>query len=88
MKKSTLKQLIKEVLDKNSSKPKGKDHINKLKEGDFMAVEFIDRMEGLANFKDLNIVKEKLKSLTKDWVEEGFEKKDIIKYLTNYVKSI
>lgn len=45
----------------------------------------IDRMEGLSNTENLRTFKEMLGLLTKDWLEEGFEKNDIIDYIEDII---
>lgn len=49
--------------------------------------ELIDRMEGLSHAGNLEAFKTNLEGLMTDWIEEGFEKEDIIDYLTAFVKA-
>jgi len=41
----------------------------------------IDRMEGLSKTFHLEMFKTILPQLTRNWIEEGFEKEDIMEYL-------
>jgi hypothetical protein len=69
MKKSELRQIIREELSNISE----------------ISFSSIDRMEGLANINDLADFKVKLRILTTDWIEEGFEKEDVIEYEIEYL---
>lgn len=46
-----------------------------------LSKEALDRMEGLAHIEKLKQFNELLSFLTKEWLEEGFDKKDIIDYI-------
>jgi hypothetical protein len=72
MKKSELRQIIREELSNISE----------------ISFSSIDRMEGLANINDLADFKVKLRILTTDWIEEGFEKEDVIEYVEYLIKKI
>jgi hypothetical protein len=72
MKKSELRQIIREELSNISE----------------ISFSSIDRMEGLANINDLADFKVKLRILTTDWIEEGFEKEDVIEYVEYLIKII
>jgi hypothetical protein len=48
----------------------------------------IDRMEGLANIQDLNILKTKLRILTTEWMDDGFDKEDVIDYIEVLINEI
>lgn len=48
----------------------------------------INKMEGLSNIQDLKILKTKLRALTTEWLNEGFEKQDIKKYLSYLIEEI
>ena len=74
MKKSELRQLIREEISKVANESIG--------------FSTIDRMSGLANINDLKILETKLRILTTDWLNEGFEKDDVIGYLTWFVNQI
>ena len=50
--------------------------------------EAIERFEGLANIQDLTVLKAKLRMLTTEWLEEGFEKEDIIEYFEFLVNEV
>jgi hypothetical protein len=53
-----------------------------------ISFEAIERMEGLANTQDLASLQAKLRMLSSDWMQEGFEKEDIIDYLAYLVDNI
>lgn len=72
MKKSELRQLIKEEIS----------NVRRI------GFQKIDRMSGLANVNDLRILETKLKKLTADWLEEGFDKDEIVDYLAWYIDQI
>ena len=72
MKKSELRQIIREELSNISE----------------ISFSSIDRMEGLANINDLVDFKVKLRILTTDWIEEGFEKEEVIEYVGYLIKKI
>lgn len=72
MKPSELRQLIREEISKALNENIG--------------FSTIDRMSGLANVNDLRVLETKLRALTADWLEEGFEKDDVIGYLTWFVE--
>ena len=74
MKKSELRQLIREEISKVANESIG--------------FSTIDRMSGLVNVNDLKILETKLRILTTDWLNEGFEKDDVIGYLTWFVNQI
>jgi len=67
MKKSELKELIREEIQKTISEA--------------YEIETFERMEGLANSEALNQLKEALNKLYGLWLEEGFDKEDIFDYL-------
>lgn len=50
--------------------------------------EAVDRMEGLANMQDLAVLKAKLRILSSDWMQEGFEKEDIVEYISEFINQI
>jgi len=56
--------------------------------GENISSEAIERMEGLANMQDLSTLQAKLRILSSDWMQEGFEKEDIIEYLAYLVDKI
>ena len=74
MKQSELRKLIREEISKVANESIG--------------FSTIDRMSGLANVNDLKILETKLRILTTDWLNEGFEKDDVIGYLTWFVNQI
>jgi hypothetical protein len=53
-----------------------------------ISMEAIDRLEGLANMQDLAVLKAKLRILSSDWMQDGFEKEDIIEYITELINQI
>ena len=50
--------------------------------------EMISRIEGIANVRDLGTMKDLLRILTTDWMQEGFEKEDIQDYITDFINKI
>jgi hypothetical protein len=50
-----------------------------------LSMDAMERMEGLANIQDLYIFKKKLNALTLDWTQDGFEKEDIIEYISELI---
>ena len=50
--------------------------------------EAIDRMEGLANMQDLAVLKAKLRMLSSDWMQDGFEKEEIAEYISELINQI
>jgi len=77
MKKSELKQIIKEELEGRSL-----GHHTSL--GD----EYIERMEGVTTYGDVNKLKTTLRSVVSDWRNEGYEDSDIMEYLAGYISTI
>jgi hypothetical protein len=75
MKKSELRQIIKEELKKS------------INEGVY-GPQYFDRMEGLANINNLNMFKRSLRELLADWMEEGFEREDITEYVSYLVNEM
>jgi hypothetical protein len=53
-----------------------------------ISFEAIEKIEGLANIQDLETLKAKLRILSSDWMNEGFEKKDIIDYMAYLIDNI
>jgi hypothetical protein len=53
-----------------------------------ISFEAIEKIEGLANIQDLETLKAKLRILSSDWMNEGFEKKDIIDYMAYLINNI
>jgi tetratricopeptide (TPR) repeat protein len=53
-----------------------------------ISFEAIERMEELANIQDLETLKAKLRILSSDWMNEGFEKEDIIDYMAYLIDNI
>ena len=53
-----------------------------------VSVEALDRIEGLANIRDLKLMKDSLRILTAEWVQEGFEKEDIKDYISYLIDNI
>ena len=47
-----------------------------------------ERMEGLANISDLKVMKDMLRILSTNWMQEGFEKEDIQDYINDYINKI
>ena len=53
-----------------------------------LGMDAVDRLEGLANMQDLAVLKAKLRILSSDWMQDGFEKEDIIEYITELINQI
>ncbi len=53
-----------------------------------VSMDTIDRIEGLANIRDLKLMKDSLRILTAEWVQEGFEKEDIKDYISYLIDNI
>jgi len=53
-----------------------------------VSMEALDRLEGLANIRNLQLMKDSLRMLTADWVQEGFEKEDIKDYVSHLIDNI
>ena len=53
-----------------------------------VSMEALDRLEGLANIRDLKLMKDSLRMLTADWMQEGFEKEDIKDYVSYLIDNI
>ena len=53
-----------------------------------VSMDTIDRIEGLANIRDLKLMKDSLRMLTADWMQEGFEKEDIKDYVSYLIDNI
>ncbi len=51
-------------------------------------MEMIDRMEGLANERDLVTLEAKLRIVATEWMQEGFEKEDIKEYMSYLIDTI
>lgn len=77
MKKSQLRQLIKEEIE--SIIPIS---------GAGAKYDYFDRMEGLSNMHDLPILKTKLRGLTTEWIREGFDKQDVKDYMNFLIDEI
>ena len=58
----------------------------KIEEG--LSEDFLSRIEGLANVRDLKTMHDMLRMLTADWMQEGFEKEDIQDYITDFINKI
>jgi hypothetical protein len=67
MKKSELKELIREEIQKTISEA--------------YEIETFERMEDIANSEALNQLKEAINELYGVWMEEGFDKEDVFDYL-------
>ena len=53
-----------------------------------VSMDALDRIEGLANIRDLKLMKDSLRMLTADWMQEGFEKEDIKDYISYLIDNI
>jgi len=61
--------------------------INEISMGQIQA-EMFDRMEGLINERDLVILDTKLRLVTSEWMNEGFEKEDVKDYISYLIDNI
>lgn len=50
--------------------------------------ELIDRMEGLGNWDDLRVLETKLRALTTEWLNEGFDKEEVKIYVSDLIDQI
>ena len=50
-----------------------------------VSMDSLDRLEELANIRNLNLMKDSLKMVTTEWIQEGFEKEDIKNYISNLI---
>lgn len=48
----------------------------------------IERMEGLVNMTDLAVLETKLRSVVSDWMQEGYEKEEILDYIKYLINKI
>ena len=48
----------------------------------------VSRIEGVANTRDLQTMKDMLRILSAEWMQEGFEKEDIQDYITDFINKI
>jgi hypothetical protein len=53
-----------------------------------VSMDALDRIEGLANIRDLKLMKDSLRMLTAEWIQEGFEKEDIKDYISYLIDNI
>jgi len=61
--------------------------VNEISMGQIQA-EMFDRMEGLINERDLVILDTKLRLVTTEWMNEGFEKEDVKDYISYLIDNI
>ena len=61
--------------------------VNEISMGQIQA-EMFDRMEGLINERDLVILDTKLRLVTSEWMNEGFEKEDVKDYISYLIDNI
>ena len=50
-----------------------------------VSMDALDKLEELANIRNLNLMKDSLKMVTTEWIQEGFEKEDIKNYISNLI---
>ena len=53
-----------------------------------VSMDALDRLEGLANIRDLKLMKDSLRMVTAEWMLEGFEKEDIKDYISYLIDNI
>ena len=46
------------------------------------------KLESSANVSDLNVLHAKLRMLTTEWMSKGFQKQDVVQYLTTFIDNI
>ena len=50
--------------------------------------EYIERFEAIANIRDLKTLRDMLRIVSADWMQDGFDKEDIKKYINHYIDQI
>lgn len=55
---------------------------------EMLSSDYIDRMEGLANVRYLSSLKLALSVLALDWMNEGFDKEDVVAYIESLINKI
>ena len=50
-----------------------------------VSMDSLDKLEELANIRNLNLMKDSLKMVTTEWIQEGFPKEDIKNYISNLI---
>jgi hypothetical protein len=53
-----------------------------------ISFETIERIEGIVNMQDLVTLKAKIRILSEEWMQDGFEKEEIIDYLAYLVDEV
>ena len=53
-----------------------------------VSMDALNRLEGLANIRDLKLMKDSLRMVTAEWMQEGFEKEDIKDYISYLIDNI
>ena len=53
-----------------------------------VSMDALDRLEELANIRNLNLMKDSFKMVTTEWIQEGFEKEDIKDYVSHLIDNI
>ena len=53
-----------------------------------ISFETIERIEGIVNMQDLATLKAKIRILSQEWMQDGFEKEEIIDYLAYLVDEV
>jgi hypothetical protein len=53
-----------------------------------ISFETIERIEGIVNMQDLATLKAKIRILSEEWMQDGFEKEEIIDYLAYLVDEV
>ncbi len=53
-----------------------------------LSTDAIEQLENLANMEDLGVLKAKLRILSSDWMQEGFDREDIIEYIADFINKI
>jgi len=59
-----------------------------INEAGWLGPEQIERFEGTANMRDLKLLHDMLRMVGSEWMQEGFEKEDIKKYINHYIDQI
>jgi hypothetical protein len=53
-----------------------------------ISFETLERIEGIVNMQDLATLKAKIRILSEEWMQDGFEKEEIIDYLAYLVDEV
>lgn len=99
---TAFKHFLGEMYDSKAAERDDADHIDALEKDmeydaikedeesikEVVSAEAKERMEGLADIRNLKVMKDMLRILSTDWMQEGFEKEDIQDYITDFINKI